>query len=150
MKRFRFPLEALRTLRRRRREEAERLFAEACGRRDRQILEVVSLTEDRRAAEQDWRDVLPGKGTFPLAEAMARRAWVATLARRLAAAGRVLESLSREAEGRRLALLEASRHEKVVDRLRERRLESWAQAAGREEQAASDEAGLSVFRKVEA
>ncbi len=148
MKRFRFPLEALRALRRRRREEAERVFAAARARRDRQILELSSLTEERRAAEEDFGAILPGKGAFPLAEAMARRAWVATLTRRVTQATRTLEALSREAELRRLALLEASRHEKVVDRLRERRREAWAQAAGREDQAAADEAGLGVFRKV--
>ena len=148
MKRFRFPLEALRTLRRRRREEAERAFAEARARRDRQALELLALTEERRAAEEDWRRVLPASGPFPLAEAMARRAWVATLSLRISACTRVLENLSRDAELRRVALLEASRHEKIVDRLRERRREAWAQAAGREEQAASDEAGLGVFRRV--
>ena len=148
MKRFRFPLEALRTLRRRRREEAERAFAEARARRDRQALELVSLHEERRQAEEDWHRILPGKGPFPVAEALARRAWVGTLTRRAAACAKVLENLTREAEVRRLALLEASRHEKVVDRLRERRQEAWQEAAGREEQAVSDEAGLSLFRRV--
>ncbi len=148
MKRFRFTLEALRTLRRRRREDAERAFAEARARRDRQALELLSLNEERRAAEEDWRTLLPGKGPFPLAEALARRAWVATLARRAAVCAKVLENLSREVEVRRLSLLEASRHEKVVERLRERRLEAWSQAAGREEQAAADEAGLTAFRRV--
>lgn len=142
MKRFIFRLEGLELLRRRRREACELGFAQSRARRDRQAEAVAVLALEQEKAQIDWRAALPASGPLDLRELGARRAYLAILVRRIALAERGLVQADREVAGARQTLLEASRHEKAVVRLRERRKASWTEAEGREEQAFLDEVAL--------
>ena len=146
MKRFRFPFEALERLRRRRREACEVALAQARAARDREAARRAALAIEREAAEADWREAMPSRGLLDVREIASRRAYLGILGQRIALATRALALADREVATRRQAVLEASRAEKAVARLRERRRTAWLAEGAREEQAFVDEVGLLAHR----
>lgn len=146
MKRFRFPFEALERLRRRRREACEVALAQARAAREREAARLSALAIEREEAEAHWREVMPAQGPLDVREIASRRAYLGILGQRIALATRALEIADREVSARRQAVLEASRAEKAVERLRERRRTAWLAAGEREEQVFVDEVGLLAHR----
>jgi flagellar export protein FliJ len=147
MKRFLFPFEALERLRRRRREACELALAQARVAREREAARLSALALERDEAEAHWREAMPARGPLDVREIASRRAYLGILGQRIAVTTRALETSDREVAARRKAVLEASRAEKAVTRLRERRRTAWLAAGAREEQAFVDEVGLLAHRQ---
>lgn len=146
MKRFHFPFETLERLRRRRREACEIALSQALAVREREEARLSALAREREEAEADWREALPSRGHLDVREIASRRAYLGVLGQRIALATRALALADREVAVRRQAVLEASRAEKAVERLRERRRAAWQAGGDREEQAFVDEVGLLAHR----
>ena len=147
MKRFAFQFEALGRLRRRRREACELALSESRARRARLLEERASLGLSMQEAEAAWRGVLAVSGTLDVLEAASRRAYVGVLSERIAELGIAMARIDREIEERRLALVEASRAEKVVEKLQDRRREEWRKASDREEAAFLSDMALVPFQR---
>lgn len=147
MKRFSFPFEALGRLRRRRREACELALAERRAARARQLEARSALAEAREEAEADWQAVLSVPGRLDVAAAASRRAYLGVLSARIEDLEAAIAHTNREIEERRLALVEASRAEKVVERLKERRREAWARASDREESSFLGDMALVPFHR---
>ncbi len=128
MRRFRFKLEAVRELR----EQAETSAQEALARE----LELGRACEEELSAadrrlDSARRDTAPRPGrAFEGAELRAREAFLRRRETELQNASRNVARQSERVEAGRLVLLDAARERQALERLKERRRDEHARAAG--------------------
>jgi flagellar export protein FliJ len=143
MKRFRFPLEAALRLRRRKVEAAEAALAEIEARRTAALRKAVELETQSAAVRESIgnRGALRGSD-LRLADGASQGLLLQARFSRETA-----RRLDRDAAAARKALVQARREVETLERLRERALQEWRQAAGREEEALAAELFLARFAK---
>jgi flagellar export protein FliJ len=143
MKRFRFPLDALLALRRRKLQGREAALAKLQARRA-ETLERAGKLERQSAATRASLD-----SGAPLQGANLRLASAACEAMLLGArAGRQAAArLQPEINEARRGVLETRREVETLDRMRERSLDEWRRAADREQEAIAAELFLARFSK---
>ena len=138
MKRFAFRLEAVLELRRAAEDAAKLAFANARRAADAQAAVHAGL----QAAERRAKDDLAGTqraGVIRVADLLIHHSFIASIARRTAAAKQRLSELEGETLKARDAVVAASRDRKALDKLREHRHAGWVKDGLREEQKALDE-----------
>ena len=138
MKRFRFQLETLLRVRREREEERKRRLAEA----QRLVMEQKGrLTElfDEESRETEAQRRLRQGGVIDLQEVRARMLYSRAVVRRIQEGFDALQDRVADEGIRRTDLLRAAQERRVLEKLRERKWESWRYEAGREEQKRLDE-----------
>ena len=139
MKRFRFSLEKVLKLRTQEQEQAKRALAQAMAveASARQALEDVRARLQQRASEAGALE-RAGLSVFEFANF---RHYVAFLQGEEKRYAEELARAEQMTQKRRLALLEARRREKALEKLKERRLEQYQQESLRHEQKELDEYG---------
>lgn len=146
MKAFRFRLDRLLDLRRRREEAAQRDLAEAMRAvRDQngKLLGMMAARDEGKAALRAMRMKELDLGRLRLQED-----YLESLERKIRVEFDRLQELVRSEIGKRHALTEAVRGVKVLERLRERRLQEWTRGADREERKTLDEVARGMERAV--
>lgn len=137
-RRFRFPLQTLLTMRERQERAAQREVGAVLA----DIARLEQANADARREIHDrqraLRDVQASQSVLPQ-ELAAGRAWLAAL--RGGISRRQQEIAARQATLAELqaALIEARRRKRVIEKLRERRLDDHQRDAARREQAVTDE-----------
>ena len=139
MKKFRFQLEPVLTLRK----QAERLkqkeFASAL-----QVLRRCreSIVETLKAMDETRRGMRAAENReVDMKAVLAHRRYLNHLEMRLSALGREHEALAGKAEEKRLELVEAAKKKKSLEKLREKRIAGYNYEAAREEVKFFDEIG---------
>ncbi len=141
MKRFQFPLETVLRWRQSRLEAEQARLRELLAEREQIRLRIRQTEEDAQAAA---RDVLSAEGI--LAEELAA---LETYLRRLSAERARLRGAEADCEARigrqRERVLEAERRVRVIEKLRERRLQEWRAEVDREIENQAAEAYLAQW-----
>lgn len=143
MAKFKFSLEALLKQRTWVERERQRSLSEVLGRMGVLEVELQRLDGVVREAMDELRG---GKlvGAVDLAFLAAHRRFVQATGKR---AGEVIEKMQvvgREVEVARASLMEAAKARKVVEKLRERKLEEWKEAQAKAEQQEMDDVGMKL------
>ena len=140
MKKFKYPLEAVLRLRREQEEERKRRLAEAQRKVAEQKEELEKLFY-QESAETEAQRRLRQAGVIDLAQVRARLLFVRSVTGKIKDGFNVLQDRVADEGARRHELVKAAQARRALERLRERRLEEWKYAAGREERKALDEIG---------
>ncbi len=150
MKRFKFTLESVHSLREMRREEAERALADANAKVARAAQDVEEAERARERAACESAESLQAAEINPFEAAM-RADFLVSLAWQQQAARAALHTAECEHEARRKAVVEAARAAETTAKLRERERERYLLEAARAEQTMLDEmASTSMARMTEA
>jgi flagellar protein FliJ len=145
MPRFVFKLEAVRSLREQRQQQAEQDLAYELSVRDQRARELsaASLRVDQALAEATPQT----GGNASAHELAARQAWVERVRREQQTAQVTLDSQESQVEAGRQRLEAASREREVLERLRERRLTAHRRDAERRDEAILGEVALAAHRR---
>jgi flagellar export protein FliJ len=143
MKRFRFPLDTLLALRRRKLEKHEAELA-ALQRRHAAYLQTAADLE-RRSAEA--RASIPAQASIRGADLRLIDASSQAMLEQAQASRESAGLLARDLAQARQAVLSARRNAEALEKLREQGLEQWRRAAAREEEALAAELYLARMRK---
>lgn len=137
-RRFRFPLQTLLTMRERQERAAQREVGAVLADIARLEQANADARRDIRDRQRELTDTQSAERVMPQ-ELAAGRAWLAAL--RAGIARRQQEIAARQVTlaERQAALIEARRRKRVIEKLRERRLETHQRDAVRREQAVADE-----------
>ncbi len=139
MKRFSFKLQGVLDHRLRLEQIKQRIFAEAAGLVEEKRLQLDGiyslLASEREQLAGEGRTT----GLLDIEKLMAHRRYVGSLELRLGQLHGELHKRQQLMEARRVALVEASRNRKALERLRERRLDEYLLQERRLEQKALDE-----------
>lgn len=137
MKRFRFTLEALLTIRKRQEEEVRREFARKNDEITRAETELRQLHESLRdlATEEKERRI----GSVSVSELRSGVGYRHTLKLNVETTGKQIQRLRKEAGQIRLRLVEATKKKRAVEILKERRYTQWKEAYRAQEQEFTDD-----------
>jgi flagellar FliJ protein len=141
MKRFQFPLQKLLGLRHQETEQAKRNLAGA--------LATEALAKDRLEQAQarlNERTARIAAGGYSVAAYRQDREWIRFLQGEVASAAQHLREAQTETERLRQVLLVARQRERILEKLRERRLEAYRMEVQLEEQRELDERGQAPRR----
>lgn len=141
---FRFRLERLLALRRRKAEAAQRELAAAMGAVQDQNRILLGWMAERDAGKAALRELR--MRDLDLVRLRVQEDWLGALDRRIREGADRLQALVRAEVARRRELTEAVRGVEVLERLRERRLREWSRAEDRREAKALDEAAAGMER----
>lgn len=150
MKTFQFNLESV--LRLRHQVESQRkldlaVAARAVTLHQRRMAGWFAEQEETRAALTALKAPVPGPRVLDLDRIRIHEGYLNSLARWVRQGFADLLRLRAEEEFRRQALLKASRERRVLERLRERRLDAWRYAADVEERKFLDEVAQQTFQR---
>ena len=143
MKRFRFPLETLLTLRRRKLETLEAELG-ALQRRRQASLEHAAALEQKSV---EARESIGAEGAIRGADLRLIDASSQAMLKQAEASREVARRLERELAEGRTAVLQARREAEALEKLRERSLGHWRRAAAHEEEALAAELYLARRRR---
>ncbi len=143
-KRFRFRLEAVLEQRRRERDARRRSVGEAAAVATEALARITQLRDELEHARESSRDaqVMGAVDLTWLSRQELHRNW---LRQSIDSGTEELATRRSELKSRQSELAEASSRLKVVEKLRERRWEQHRRELNREEQTATDEAGVLLY-----
>jgi len=135
---FRFRLERFLEIRRAKEDVAQRELARAALAVREETLRLTALLAEEEECRRASRDLR--RGPLDLAALRLGEDYRSAMDRRVRDSRERLLELGRAEAGKRLALVEAMKAVKVLERLRERKLAEWTRSVEREERKVLDEA----------
>ncbi len=145
MKKFKYRLEALLKLKDHIEKERQKEHALARANVDRQLTELEQIDQDRLTTVGKQRGRMTGGIT--VAEMLVYSRYLHKIKRDRAVGREMLRALEKEAEGKRLNLVEASKERKPYENLKERQIERYQQAAKALETKDNDETAITSYRR---
>lgn len=145
MKKFRFRLQALLKVREHLERERQKEHGAAVRKVLKQQAELHSIDETRALTREQQCSRMVGN--LSVAEMLVYSRYLIKLRRDQAVGGQLLHVLEREAEQKRLKLLEASKQKKIYEKLKERHHQRFNVEVARLERKDSDEAATTGHRR---
>jgi len=136
-RRFKFRLEPLLKVRAHREKERQRDLAVAISKVDDQKTALTLLDHEREATVDSQRKFLQSR--IVPSKALTYSRFLLRLKKDRLAGGQILHGLEREAEKKRMLLLEASKKRKTFETLKDKQQERYYRELGRDEQKELDE-----------
>lgn len=145
MKRFKFQLETLLKVTRRKKDEAEQKFAEASRKVEEEQEKLRQLLREMKQGQDEYAALITGEGkTTTVGVIMTYNAFFAWKRQQIEQQQRVLVKAMNDKQAKLKALMQMMTKLKSIEQLKEKRLREYNEELLREEQKMLDEIGLQL------
>ncbi len=147
MKRFRFKLETLLSVTRRKKEDAERLFAEATRKLEEERARLAAYLEDMQKVQAEYTEQTREGKRISVGRLMTYTSYVNWKRRQIEEQQQVILYVQNERQKRLKELLELMSKLKSIEQLKEKRLQQYKEEVLFEENKVLDEIGLQLYMR---
>ncbi len=147
MKKFRFKLETLLSVTRRKKEDAERLFAEATRRLEEERARLAVYLEEMQKAQAEYAEQTQAGKRISVGRVMTYTSYVNWKRRQIEEQQQVILYAQNERQKRLKELLELMSKLKSIEQLKEKRLKQYKEELLFEENKMLDEIGLQLYMR---
>ena len=147
MKKFRFKLETLLGVTRRKKEDAERLFAEATRKLEEERARLVELLQDMQRVQAEYAEQTKEGKRISVGRLMTYTSYVNWKRQQIEAQQQAIIQAQAERQKRLKELLELMSKLKSIEQLKEKRLQQYKDELLFEESKMLDEIGLQLYMR---
>jgi flagellar FliJ protein len=147
MKKFRFKLETLLSVTRRKKEDAERLFAEATRRLEEERARLTELLQEMQRVQAEYAEQTKEGKRISVGRLMTYTSYVNWKRQQIEAQQQTIMQAQAERQKRLKELLELMSKLKSIEQLKEKRLQQYKDEVLFEENKQLDEIGLQLYMR---